>query len=96
MIVHGLQILRHYLVGRNFELKIDHHGLQLIFMQFNLNTRQSRCSKLLSEYDFDVSYIKGTLNRVIDALSCKPHIFSIFPLKMNLRKKKYIKFTIGR
>jgi hypothetical protein len=29
-------------------------------------------------------YIKGTINRVADALSWRPHIFSLIPLKMNL------------
>jgi hypothetical protein len=77
VIVHALRIWRHYLVGRKFELKTDHHGLQHIFMQSNLNARQRRWSKLLSEYDFDISYIKGTINRVVDALSAG-HVFSQF------------------
>jgi hypothetical protein len=76
--------LEELLVGRKFELKTNHHGLQHIFTQSNLNARQRRWSELLSEYDFDISYIKGTINRVVDALSHRPHIFSIFPLKTNL------------
>ena len=30
-IIYVLWLWRHYLVGRKFELKIDHHGLQYIF-----------------------------------------------------------------
>jgi hypothetical protein len=86
VIVHVLRIWRHYLVGRKFELKIDHHGFQHIFMQSNLNARQRRWSELLSEYDFDISYIKGTINRVEDALSCRPIYFLDFSLKTNLRE----------
>jgi hypothetical protein len=86
MIVHALRIWRHYLVGRKFELKIDHHGLQHIFTQRNLNARKRRWLELLSEFDFDITYIKGTVNRVANALSHGPRIFSVIPLKTNLRE----------
>ena len=32
-IVHALNIWRHYLMGKKFELKIDHHGLKYLFEQ---------------------------------------------------------------
>ena len=41
----------------------------------------------MSEYDFDISYVKGTMSKVEDALSRRPHIFSMLPLKTNLREK---------
>jgi hypothetical protein len=40
----------------------------------------------MSEYDFGILYIKGKENVVIDALSRRPHIFSLVPLKVNLRE----------
>ena len=86
-IVYALKIWRHYIVGQKFELKTDHCGLQHIFMQSDLNTRQRRWSELLSEYDFEITYIKGTMNQVADALSRRPHIFSVLPLQTNLREK---------
>ena len=42
-----------------------------------------RWSELMSEYDFDISYVKGTMNNVAYAL----HIFSMLPLKTNLQEK---------
>jgi hypothetical protein len=48
--------------------------------------RQRRWSELLSEYDFEITYIKGTVNRVADALSRRPRIFSVLPLQKNLRE----------
>jgi hypothetical protein len=39
-IVYASKVWRHYLVGRKFELKIDHCGLHHIFTQSNHNTRQ--------------------------------------------------------
>jgi hypothetical protein len=84
-IVYALKVWRHYLVGQKFELRTDHCGLQHIFTQSDLNSRQRRWLELLSEYEFEITYIKGTVNRVADALSRRPHIFSVLPLQMNLR-----------
>jgi hypothetical protein len=56
-------------------------------MQSDLNARQRRWSELISEYDFEITYIKGIVNRVADALSQRPRIFSVLPLQTNLREK---------
>jgi hypothetical protein len=71
-------------VGRKFELKKDPRGLKHIFYQSDINSRQIRWSELLSEYDFDIKYIKGTLKNVVHALGQRPHIFSVIPLKISL------------
>jgi hypothetical protein len=41
---------------------------------------------MLSEYDFEITYIKGMVNRVADDLSQRSHIFSVLPLQTNLRE----------
>jgi hypothetical protein len=41
----------------------------------------------MSEYDFVISYIKGKENVVMDTLSRRPCIFSLVPLKVNLREQ---------
>jgi hypothetical protein len=86
-IVYALKVWINYLVGRKFELKTDHCGLQHIFTQSDLNTRQRRWLELLSEFNFKISYIKGIVNRVVDALSWRPRIFSVLPLQTNVREK---------
>ena len=58
-----------------------------LFTQSDLNARQRRWSEFLSEYEFEITYIKGTVNRVADALSWRPCIFLVLPLQMNLREK---------
>jgi hypothetical protein len=40
----------------------------------------------MSEYDFGTLYIKGKDNVVMDALSGRPRVFSLVPLKFNLRE----------
>ena len=41
-IVHSLNMWRHYLMGRKFELSADHYGLKYLFDQPTLNARQAR------------------------------------------------------
>jgi hypothetical protein len=41
---------------------MDHYGLHHIFMQSDLNVRQRHWLELLSEYDFKITYIEGTMN----------------------------------
>jgi hypothetical protein len=83
----ALKLWRHYLVGRNFELKIDHQSLKHVFTQRDLNARKRRWSEFMSEYDFGISYIKGRENVVADALSRRPCIFSLVTLKVSLREQ---------
>jgi hypothetical protein len=86
-IVYVLKVWRHYLVGRKFELRTDHYGLQHIFTQSDRNVQQRRWLELLSEYNFEITYIKGTVNQVVDALSRRPRVFSVFPLQTNIHEK---------
>lgn len=78
-IVHALQMWRHYLIGKPFELKTDHMGLRYIFTQPNW-------LEFLSEYDFGIEYIKGKENRVADALSRRRHIFTISTTRTRLKE----------
>ena len=49
----------------------DHRGLRYLFDQPNLNVRKARWLATLSEFKFELRYIKGKENKVIDALSRK-------------------------
>jgi hypothetical protein len=77
----ALKLWRHYLVGRNFELKTNHQSLKHLFTQRDLNARKRRWSEFMSEYDFGISYIKGKENVATDALSRRPHVFLLGTLK---------------
>jgi hypothetical protein len=41
----------------------------------------------MSEYNFVISYIKRKENVVVDALRRRPCVFSLVPLKVNLRER---------
>ena len=47
----------------------DRSGLLYLFEQLNLNGRQNRWLATISEFDFEIMYIKGKENRVADSLS---------------------------
>jgi hypothetical protein len=66
---------------------MDHQSLKHLFTQRDLNARKRRWSEFMSEYDFGISYIKGKENVVMDALSRRPRVFSLVPLKVNLRER---------
>ena len=56
-------------MGRKFLLKTDNMSLKYLFDQPDLNSRQARWLDFLSEYHFELKYIKGKENKVADALS---------------------------
>ena len=43
--------------------------MKYLLDQPNLNARQARWLSFLSEYDFEIQYIKGKENKVVDALN---------------------------
>lgn len=71
---------RYFLLGHQFELHSDHCSLQYIFTQLNLNTQQYHWMEFLCEYEFDVHYIKGKKNIVVDSLSRRMHEILVFTL----------------
>jgi len=70
-IVHTLKIWRYYLYDVSCEVFTDHHSLQHLFKQKDLNLRQRRWLELLKDYDITILYHSGKANVVADALSRK-------------------------
>jgi hypothetical protein len=73
-VVHALMILRHYLMGKRYELYIDYKSLKYIFTQSNLNLRQRRWLELIKDYDLGINYHSGKANVVADALIRRSHV----------------------
>ncbi|GKB92323.1 putative reverse transcriptase domain-containing protein [Tanacetum coccineum] len=70
-VVFALKIWRHYLYGTKCTVFTDHKSLQHILDQKELNMRQRRWLKLLSDYDCNNRYHPRKANVVSDALSRK-------------------------
>jgi len=67
--IHALKVWRHYILGGRFKLMSCYIGLQYLFDQPNLNARQARSLAMISEFDFEIRYIKGKYKRVTNCLS---------------------------
>ena len=82
-IVHPLKMWRHYLMGRIFELRIDHCGMKYVFEKPTLDAKQAKWLEFLCEFYFEIKHIKGKEDKVVDALercmNCtwKPSVLSI-------------------
>jgi hypothetical protein len=86
-IVYALKMWHQYLMGKMFELRMDHSGMKYLFRQPSLNSRQRRWLEFLIEYDFDIKHIKGKKNKVVDALSrrvCEMHTIVIIMYHLGL------------
>ncbi|GJV62555.1 putative reverse transcriptase domain-containing protein [Tanacetum coccineum] len=70
-VVFALRLWRHYLYGTKCTVYTDHKSLQYILDQIELNMRQSRWIKLLSDYDCVIRYHPRKANVVANALSRK-------------------------
>jgi hypothetical protein len=72
-IMHSLNMWRHYLMGKRFELRTYHNGLRYLFEQPTINDRKNRWLEFLSEHEFDIKHVKGKENKVVDALIRRVH-----------------------
>ena len=70
-ILHALKKWRPYLLGRHFEVKIDHDSLKYFLEQILSSEEQQKWVTKMLGYDFEIIYKKGKQNVVADALSRK-------------------------
>jgi hypothetical protein len=82
-IVHALNMWRHYLMRKIFELRTNHNGLKYLFEQPTLNSSKTRWLKFLSEYKFDIKHIKGKENKVAGALSRRVYLMHATTFSMH-------------
>lgn len=68
-IVWSVKHFRPYLFGKKFKIVTDHMPLQWLFNSKDCSSRLVRWRLKLSEYDYEIIYKKGSLNRNADALS---------------------------
>ena len=71
-VIFALKIWRHYLLGDQVLIYIEHKSLKYIFTQKELNMRQRGCLELMADYDIDLQYHPRKINVIPDALSKKP------------------------
>ena len=65
---------RQNFVGNKFVVKTDHNNWRYFLTQKDLNERQQKWVSKIRAFDFDIEYVKGKNNVVVDALSRRPSI----------------------
>jgi len=69
MIIHSLNMWRHYPLGRTFVLMSNPNRLRHFLVQQNINAKKDIWLAMINEFDFEVRYINEKEKRVKDSLS---------------------------
>jgi hypothetical protein len=70
-ILHAVDIWHPYLLGKCFQIKIDHRSLKYFLEQRISSPEQHKWLTKMFGYDYEIIYKKGKENVVVDALSRK-------------------------
>ena len=75
-IVLALRTWRHYLLNSDFTVscRTDHRPLQHFLGQSTLSGRQVRWQQFLSEFNIEISYVRGAENHFADGLTRRPDL----------------------
>ncbi|MCO5567897.1 hypothetical protein L7F22_021593 [Adiantum nelumboides] len=76
-VIHALTQWRHYLLGADFTVFIDHQSLRYFLSQKQFSEKQMRWANILSQFHFQIVHVQGQKNVVADALSRKPLVQAI-------------------
>ncbi|KMQ90703.1 reverse ribonuclease integrase [Lasius niger] len=88
-IVWGIRRMKDYLKGYAFTVVTDHQSLKWLQRLEAPSGRLARWLFELQQYDFDVKYRRGTLNRVADALSRQPETCAAALLQCRWYRRLY-------
>ena len=80
-IIYALKVWRHYVLSRKFTFMTDHGGLKNLFDQPRLKFGKAIWLAIISEFYFEIKYIKGKENKVIDALKRMLQLYDITTIR---------------
>ena len=95
-ILHSLTKFRQYLGGSRFKIKTDHNNLKYFLEQKELNECQQKWVSKVQAYDFEIEYVKGKNNGVVDALSRRPTSLSIMSISTDWRSLLLVEYSINK
>ena len=95
-IMHALAKFRQYLVGNKFKVKTDHNNLQFFLEQKDLNERQQKWVSKIEAYDFEIEYVKGKNNVVVDSLSRRPNTILLFEISVEWKEHLLVEYSKNR
>jgi hypothetical protein len=68
-ILDGLLKWEDKLIGNKIHVVTNHRALEFFKTQHRLSSCQMRWMEYLSQFDYDIQYVKGSSNQVADSLS---------------------------
>lgn len=71
-LIYSVQKLRNYLLGKPFDVIVDHCALCVLNKRMPNSARLRRWAIILSEFNMNVKYTKGNLHKDVDCLSRAP------------------------
>ena len=77
----------HHLIGRKFEIWMDHKNLEYFMVKCDLNRRQVCCSAELMDYDYSLHYKLGSAMK--KPISCPEGQILERGWKMTTKKSNY-------
>jgi hypothetical protein len=92
-IMHALAKFRKYLVGARFVVKSDHNSLKYLLEHKDLNERQQKWVRKIQAYNFDIEFVKGKKDVVVDALSRRPSIFSMSCMSVDWKEHLIVEYA---
>jgi hypothetical protein len=95
-IMHALAKFRQYLVGAKFVVRTDHNNLKYFLEQKDLNERQQKWVSKIQAYDFDIEFVKGKNNVVVDALSRRPSIYAMTDISVDWKAHLLVEYSKNR
>src|SRR5436190_4728634 len=88
-VVWGIRKMRSYLEGYSFTVITDHQSLKWLQRIESPTGRLARWLFELQQFDYDVKYRRGALNRVADALSRQPEVSAAQPIRCRWYNRVY-------
>ncbi|MCO5566369.1 hypothetical protein L7F22_020046 [Adiantum nelumboides] len=76
-VIHSLESWKHYLLGADFTVQIDHESLRYFLTQAKLSEKHLSWANFLSMFHFQLVHVAGKKNVVADALSRRPHVAAV-------------------
>ena len=80
-------------MGNRFRVRTDHNSLRFFLEQKQLQERQQKWVSKLQAYDFDIEYVKGKHNVVVDALSMRLASLSLMSIAPDWKAHLLVEYS---
>jgi hypothetical protein len=92
-IMHALAKFRQYLVGVKFVVRTDDNSIKYFLDQKDLNERQKKWVSKIQAYEFDIEFVKGKNNVVVDALSRRPSVYAMTDISVDWKVHLLVEYS---